>query len=49
VPENLPEGNYDVRVGILDPRTGQPAIRLAVAGRQPDGWYFMGSLTVKAK
>ncbi|PYT70400.1 MAG: DUF4832 domain-containing protein [Acidobacteria bacterium] len=49
VPQNLPEGNYDVRVGILDPRTGQPAIRLAVEGRQPDGWYAMGSLTVKAK
>jgi len=49
VPENLPEGNYDVRIGILDPRTGQPAIRLAVEGRQADGWYAMGSLTVKAK
>ena len=49
VPENLPDGNYDVRIGILDPRTRQPAIRLAVEGRQPDGWYATGLLTVKAK
>ena len=48
VPENLTEGNYDVRIGMLDPRTGKPAIRLAVEGRQEDGWYAMGSLTVKA-
>jgi len=48
VPENLGEGNYDVRVAMLDPRIGKPAIRLAVEGRQEDGWYAMGSLTVKA-
>jgi len=49
VPENLAEGSYDVRVAMLDPRTGKPAIRLAVEGRQEDGWYAMGSLTVKAQ
>ena len=48
VPENLPEGNYDVLIAMLDPKTGKPAIRLAVEGRQEDGWYAMGSLTVKA-
>jgi hypothetical protein len=48
VPENLAEGNYDVRVAMLDPRTGKPAIRLAVEGCQEDGWYAMGSLTVKS-
>ena len=47
VPETLAEGNYDVRIAMLDPRTGKPAIRLAVEGRQEDGWYAMGSLTVK--
>jgi len=49
VPENLSEGNYDVRIAMLDPRTGKPAIRLAVEGRQEDGWYAMGSLMVKAQ
>lgn len=47
VPENLAEGTYDFRVAMLDPRTGQPAVRLAIEGRQNDGWYQMGTLTVK--
>jgi hypothetical protein len=49
VPENLPVGSYDFRVAMLDPRTGQPAIRFAIEGRQQDGWYGMGSLTVKTQ
>jgi len=49
VPENLAEGTYNFRVAMLDPWTGQPAIRFAVEGRQDDGWYNMGSLTVKAR
>jgi hypothetical protein len=47
IPENL-SGEYKVRVAMLDPRTNQPAIRFGVEGRQGDGWYDMGSLTVKA-
>ena len=34
VPRELPSGNYHVRIALLDPRTGQPAIRLAIEGRQ---------------
>src|SRR5437879_7007825 len=49
VPENLAEGPYDFRVAMLDPRTEQPAIRFAIEGRQDDGWYAMGSLTVKTR
>jgi hypothetical protein len=47
VPENLAEGTYDFRVAMLDPRTAQPAIRFAIEGRQDEGWYGIGSLTVK--
>ncbi len=49
VPENMAEGNYNFRVAMLDPWTGQPAIRFGIEGRQDDGWYNMGSLTVKAR
>jgi hypothetical protein len=49
IPENLPDDSYDVRIAMLDPFTGQPAIRFANEGRQDDGWYAMGSLTVKAQ
>ncbi len=47
VPADLAEGNYDVRVAMLDPRTGVPAIKFANEGLQSDGWYAMGALTVK--
>jgi hypothetical protein len=46
VPENLPPGTYSVRIGMLDMDTGKPAIQFANEGRQPDGWYAMGSLQI---
>jgi len=49
VSDELVDGAYDVRIAMLDRRTGQPAIRLAIEGRQDDGWYKAGSITVKAK
>src|SRR5436309_13898519 len=49
VPESLAEGTYDFRVAMLDPRTERPAIRFAIEGRQDDGWYGMGSLTVRTQ
>ena len=47
IPEDLPPGTYQFRVGILDPKTSRPAILLAIQGRQPDGWYDLGSVEVK--
>lgn len=44
VPRGIPAGSYHVRIGLLDPRTGDPAIRLAIQGRQSDGWYDLGSI-----
>lgn len=48
VPETLPAGTYDFRVGMLDPRSGQPAIRLGIAGRNSDGWYSEGQIRITA-
>jgi hypothetical protein len=47
VPEIVKPGTHRLRVGLLSPRTGQPAIRLAIQGRQPDGWYDMGPIEIK--
>lgn len=49
VPEDLEDGSYEVRIAMLDPRTGAPSIRFGNEGRQDDGWYGMGALMVKAK
>ena len=47
VPDDLTDGTYNVRIAMLDPRTGKPAIRLAIEGGQEDGWYTAGSLTAR--
>jgi len=47
VPETLKPGKYRMRVAMLDPRTGLPAIKLAISGRQPDGWYDVGDIEVR--
>jgi hypothetical protein len=47
VPASLAPGSYRVLVALLDPRTEQPAIRLAIAGRQSDGWYDLGAIDLK--
>ena len=49
VPDTLPEGVYDFRVAMLDPRTAKPAVRFAIAGRDPDGWYTLGSIHVTSR
>ena len=49
VPDTLPEGTYDFRVTMLDPRTSKPAVRFAIAGRDPDGWYSQGQIHVTSQ
>ena len=47
---DLPDGDYRIRVALLDPRTHRPAIALGIAGKQNDGWYDLGPISVgKAK
>jgi hypothetical protein len=47
IPDALAPGEYRVRIALLDPRTLEPAIRLAIEGREPDGWYSLGTLAVR--
>jgi len=47
VPDTLKPGGYRVRVALVEPRSGEPAIRLAIQGRQSDGWYDVGSIQVQ--
>jgi hypothetical protein len=46
VPDSLRPGTYRTRLALLDPRTNQPAVRLAIKGREPDGWYTLGTITI---
>ena len=47
IPDDLKPGDYQLRVALLDPRTLAPAVRLAIEGRDPDGWYSLGQVTVQ--
>lgn len=47
VPDDLAPGVYRFRIAMLDPRTQLPAIRFGIQGRQDDGWYDMGAVTVE--
>jgi hypothetical protein len=47
LPADMPEGDYDLEIAIVEPRSRKPHVRLAIEGRQPDGWYRMGSVTVR--
>ena len=46
VPDSLAAGTYRIRLALLDPRTNQPSVRLAIKGRESDGWYMLGTITI---
>ena len=46
IPADLPAGAYRLRTALLDLGTGKPAIRLAIDGREADGWYPLGTINV---
>jgi hypothetical protein len=47
IPDSLKPGSYRLRVALLDPRTGRPAIKLAIEGFEPDGWYDLAPIEVR--
>ena len=46
-PADLPAGEYDLQVGIVDPESYQPKIKLAIEGRDEEGWYSIGNIEVR--
>jgi len=47
IPKDTVEGQYDLRIGILDERFDEPRVKLAIEGLQPDGWYGLGKINVQ--
>ncbi|MBE9510672.1 MAG: DUF4832 domain-containing protein [Bacteroidetes bacterium] len=47
IPMDMPSGNYDLQIGIIDPVTAVPKIKLAIEGRDTEGWYTVGKLKIK--
>lgn len=46
LPDRAAAGKYQVSVGIVDPANQLPAVPLAIAGRDPEGWYPLSELEV---
>lgn len=49
VPADMPPGEYQMGVAMVDPATRAPRVRLAIAGMGSDGWYDLGRITVRAR
>ena len=49
LPADLPTGEYDLSLAILDPLTRAPKVKLAIEGRDPEGWYPLGRIAVREK
>jgi hypothetical protein len=47
VPLDMPPGEYDLQVGIVDQQSHQPRVQLAIQGKDPTGWYSIGKITIK--
>jgi len=48
IPGSLPDGNYKLDIALVDLDTHKPKIKLAIAGMEPDGWYPLGEVKLKA-
>lgn len=46
IPTDMPQGSYKIQVGIVDSQSQQPKVKLAIDGRDSEGWYTMGSIDV---
>ena len=47
VPYDMPAGEYSLQVGIVDRQTHQPRVKLAIAGKDADGWYTIGKIKIQ--
>ena len=48
VPSDLSPGRYHLMLALLDPFTNEPAVRLAIEGRDSQGWHGLSELEVTA-
>ncbi len=47
LPLDMPEGDYEFELAKLDPGTLKPKLKLAIEGKDSDGWYKIGKIKVR--
>lgn len=48
LPGDLPAGEYTLSIGIVNPPADKPVVKLAIEGRDAEGWYPLSRFTVAA-
>ena len=46
VPLDMPDGEYKLQIGMIDPQSHEPKVKLAIEGMDQDGWYTIGDLKI---
>ncbi|MBS1575153.1 MAG: DUF4832 domain-containing protein [Bacteroidetes bacterium] len=46
IPKNIPQGYYELQIGIVDPITRKPRVQLAIEGKDAEGWYDLGKIKI---
>jgi hypothetical protein len=49
LPNSLPPGPYELAVGVVDLASKTPAVRLAIAGRDAEGWYSVSHVEISPR
>jgi len=47
IPLDIPSGEYELQIAILDRFKYKPKVKLAISGREPDGWYTLGKIKIQ--
>jgi hypothetical protein len=47
IPVDMPEGEYQLQIGIVDRQLHQPKVKLGMEGKDSEGWYIVGSISIK--
>lgn len=47
IPADMPNGSYDLQIGVLGERFDEPEVKLAIEGRRRDGWYDLGKINLR--
>ncbi|MEX2231371.1 MAG: DUF4832 domain-containing protein [Cyclobacteriaceae bacterium] len=47
IPKDLKAGVYEIQLALTDPLTNKPKVLLAIEGKDMEGWYTMGKITVE--
>lgn len=49
IPADAPGGTYTLQTALVEPGTLDPAVKLAIKGREPDGWHTVCAVRIGAR